>query len=104
MPGLLSGTESMCFGLSEPNAGSDASMIKTKATRDGDGWRINGRKIWTTNAPIADYCVIFAVTDSALAELKKGELRPLSLLLTAPDSPCSELSNCSATWVEMKPN
>ena len=72
MPGLLNGTQSMCFGLSEPNAGSDASMIKTKAEKDGDGWRISGRKIWTTNAPVADYCVIFAVTDSELAQQKKG--------------------------------
>ena len=72
MPGLLNGTQSMCFGLSEPNAGSDASMIKTKAEKDGDGWRISGRKIWTTNAPVADYCGIFAVTDSELAQQKKG--------------------------------
>ncbi len=71
MPGLLDGSKSMCFGLSEPNAGSDASMIKTKATRDGAGWRINGRKIWTTNAPIADYCVIFAVTDPEISEAKQ---------------------------------
>ena len=42
MPGLLDGSQSMCFGLSEPNAGSDASMIRTRATRDGDGWRISG--------------------------------------------------------------
>jgi len=72
MPGLLNGTQSMCFGLSEPNAGSDASMIKTKAEKDGDGWRISGRKIWTTNAPVADYCVIFAVTDNERAARKKG--------------------------------
>ncbi len=63
LPGLMDGSQSMCFGLSEPNAGSDASMIATKATPDGDGYRISGRKIWTSNAPIADYCVVFAVTD-----------------------------------------
>jgi alkylation response protein AidB-like acyl-CoA dehydrogenase len=63
LPGLMDGSQSMCFGLSEPNAGSDASMIATKATPDGDGFRISGRKIWTSNAPIADYCVVFAVTD-----------------------------------------
>src|SRR5512139_485160 len=57
LPGLMNGTKSMCFGLSEPNAGSDASMIATRAIRDGDGWRISGRKIWTSNAPVADYCV-----------------------------------------------
>ena len=72
LPGLLDGTQSMCFGLSEPNAGSDASMIKTRAEKEGDGWRINGRKIWTTNAPVADYCVLFAVTDKDLAQAKKG--------------------------------
>ena len=69
MPGLMSGTHSMCFGLSEPNAGSDASMIKTRAVRDGNGWKISGRKIWTSNAPVADYCVVFAVTDP---DIKRG--------------------------------
>ncbi|MGB1882001.1 MAG: hypothetical protein ACPHTD_14900, partial [Gammaproteobacteria bacterium] len=44
LPGLMDGSQSMCFGLSEPNAGSDASMIKTRAVRDGNGWRISGRK------------------------------------------------------------
>jgi alkylation response protein AidB-like acyl-CoA dehydrogenase len=70
--GLMDGTRSMCFGLSEPNAGSDASMISTRATRDGDGWRITGRKIWTSNAPVADYCVVFAVTDPDRAQAKRG--------------------------------
>ena len=62
---LMTGAKSMCFGLSEPNAGSDAAMIQTKAIPDGDGWIINGRKIWISNAPIADYCILFAVTDPA---------------------------------------
>ena len=55
LPELLSGRRSMCFGLSEPGAGSDASMIKTRAVADGDGWRISGRKLWTSNSPHADY-------------------------------------------------
>ncbi len=84
MGGLLDGRQSMCFGLSEPNAGSDASMIKTKAMREGDGWRISGRKIWTTNAPIADYCVIFAVTDSELAAAKRGGI---TAFIVPTDSP-----------------
>ena len=92
MPGLLSGTESMCFGLSEPN-GLNASMIKTKATRDGDGWRINGRKIWTTNAPIADYCDIRS-DRLGPSGAKKGELRPLSLLPRRLGFTVQQLSNC----------
>jgi len=72
MPGLMDGTQSMCFGLSEPNAGSDASMIKTRAVEDGNGWRISGRKIWTSNSPIADYCIVIAVTDPDRAAAKRG--------------------------------
>lgn len=84
MPGLMDGSQSMCFGLSEPNAGSDASMLKTRALRDGDGWRISGRKIWTSNAPIANYCVIFAITDADKAAQKKGGI---SAFIVPTDSP-----------------
>ena len=66
LPELMRGTKSMCFGLTEPNAGSDASMLATKAVEEGDGWRLSGRKIWTTNAPIADFCVVFAKTSSGI--------------------------------------
>ena len=62
LPGLMDGSKIMCFGLSEPGAGSDLSALATRAERDGDGWRISGRKIWTTHGPIADYCVVFART------------------------------------------
>ncbi len=84
MPGLMDGTRSMCFGLSEPNAGSDASMIRTHAERDGDGWRLSGRKIWTSNAPIADYCIVFAVTDAERARTRRGGI---SAFLVPTDSP-----------------
>jgi len=84
LPGLMDGSKSMCFGLSEPNAGSDASMIKTRARKDGDGWRISGRKIWTSNAPVADYCVVFAVTDARKAANKQGGI---SAFLVPTDTP-----------------
>jgi acyl-CoA dehydrogenase len=66
---MMAGEKSMCFGLSEPGAGSDASMIQTRARPDGSGWVIDGRKIWTTNSPVADFCVLFAATNPARKEI-----------------------------------
>lgn len=84
LPGLLSGEQSMCFGLSEPGAGSDATMIKTRAVADGDGWRITGRKLWTSNSPHADYCVVFAVTDPAAAAAHRGGISAFMVPTNAP--------------------
>ena len=63
---LASGKKLGCFALSEPEAGSDAAAQKTTAVRDGDGWLIQGTKNWITNGPVADTCVLFAMTDKAL--------------------------------------
>lgn len=85
---LMSGRKGMCFGLSEPGAGSDATMIRTRAVPDGDGWVIEGRKIWTTNSPIADYCIVFAVTDPERAASKQGGI---SAFLVPTDAPGFEV-------------
>jgi len=69
---LASGEKTLCFGLSEPDAGSDVFAMKTRAVRDGDDWILTGTKQWITNAPYADYAMIFAVTDEALAKQRKG--------------------------------
>lgn len=84
LAGLMSGETSMCFGLSEPGAGSDASMIRTRARREGEGWRITGRKLWTSNAPTADWCIVFAVTDAEKAARKAGGI---SAFLVPTDAP-----------------
>lgn len=84
LPGLLTGETSLCFGLSEPGAGSDASMITTRAVSEGEGWRITGRKLWTSNSPHADYCVVFAVTDAAAAAAHRGGI---SAFLVPTNSP-----------------
>jgi len=60
---LASGKALGCFGLTEPGAGSDAAALKTTAVRQGDHYVVNGTKNFITNAPVADYCVLFAVTD-----------------------------------------
>ena len=72
LSGLISGETMLCFGMSEPGAGSDAASLKTRAARSGEGWLINGRKIWTTHVPIADYCIVFAQTDPERAAAKQG--------------------------------
>lgn len=69
---MMSGRVGMCFGMSEPDAGSDPWMMSTRAVRDGDGWRINGTKQWITNGPHADYCYLFAVTNSELQSARAG--------------------------------
>ncbi|MCY4291522.1 MAG: acyl-CoA dehydrogenase family protein [Roseovarius sp.] len=53
----------VAYCITEPEAGTDVSQIRTTASRDGDGWRLNGGKIWIHNAPIADLAFVLAVTD-----------------------------------------
>lgn len=72
LPELLSGRKTQCFALSEPEAGSDIWSLKTHAEKRGKNWVINGIKQWITNAPYADYAVVFAVTDYDLLKAKKG--------------------------------
>src|SRR3954464_7961492 len=58
-----SGEWAPAFALSEPEAGSDPAAMRTVAVRDGDEWVINGAKNWITNSTIADFYVVFAITD-----------------------------------------
>ena len=81
---MMAGRTSMCFGLSEPGAGSDAAMLKTRAEPDGNGWRIHGRKIWTTNAPQADWVIVFAITDPERARRKAGGISAFLVPTSAP--------------------
>jgi acyl-CoA dehydrogenase len=63
LPDCASGEKSPAFCLSEPDAGSDPGAMRTSAEQDGSDWVINGTKNWITNAGIADFYVVFAVTD-----------------------------------------
>jgi acyl-CoA dehydrogenase len=60
---LMSADKSTCFALTEPEAGSDATRIRTKAVKDGNQWVIDGRKHFITGGEEADFAVVFAVTD-----------------------------------------
>jgi acyl-CoA dehydrogenase len=59
----IEGTRHSCFAITEPGAGSDARNIRTSAARDGDEWVINGEKTFITGGDIADFTMVFAVTD-----------------------------------------
>ncbi|MFA6451377.1 MAG: acyl-CoA dehydrogenase family protein [bacterium] len=72
LPRIASGEAIGCWGLTEPDAGSDALGIKTRATQDGDFWIINGRKTFITNAPIADYFIVIARTSGVPGEITGG--------------------------------
>lgn len=63
IPDAMSGKTTICFGLTEPGAGSDAGAMVTSAVEDGDSYILNGRKCFITMAPFSDYAVIFAKTD-----------------------------------------
>jgi alkylation response protein AidB-like acyl-CoA dehydrogenase len=65
LPRCASGEWSPAFALSEPEAGSDPGGMQTHAERDGDEWIINGTKNWISNLGIADFYIVFAVTDRA---------------------------------------
>src|SRR5262249_16854132 len=61
-----------CFGLTEPDSGSDPGSMKTRARRDGAGWVLSGTKMWITSAPIADLAVVWAKVDDGDASSIRG--------------------------------
>ncbi len=66
LPGLCSGEGLGCFGLTEPDTGSDAANLRTRATKTDNGWSISGQKMWISLGNAAEFALIFAQTDPAL--------------------------------------
>ena len=81
---IANGDKTLCFGLSEPDAGSDVFGMRTRAVRDGNDWVINGTKQWITNAPYADFAIVFAVTDEEKARTHKGGITGFFLPTSTP--------------------
>ena len=84
LPGLAAGTLIGCFGLTEPEAGSDPSGMKTVARKTADGYVINGAKMWISNAPIADVFVVWAKSDAHGGKIRGFVLDKGMPGLTAP--------------------
>ena len=84
LPGLCSGELIGCFGLTEPDAGSDPAGMKTRAEKTETGYRITGSKTWISNSPIADVFVIWAKSDAHDGKIRGFVLEKDQADLSAP--------------------
>jgi glutaryl-CoA dehydrogenase len=84
LPGLAAGTSIGCFGLTEPDAGSDPGGMKTTARKIDGGYVLNGAKMWISNSPIADVFVVWAKSDAHDGKIKGFVLEKGMKGLSAP--------------------
>ncbi|MEM8849026.1 MAG: acyl-CoA dehydrogenase [Pseudomonadota bacterium] len=84
LPGLASGDLIGCFGLTEPDAGSDPGGMKTRAEKTVDGYRLTGAKMWISNAPFADVFVVWAKSDAHGGKIRGFVLEKGLAGLSAP--------------------
>jgi acyl-CoA dehydrogenase len=81
---LGAGTTSMCFAMSEPDAGSDGWMMQTGAVPTNGGWTLNGTKQWISNGAHADLAIVFAVTDRHAARERRGGISAFVVPTSTP--------------------
>jgi alkylation response protein AidB-like acyl-CoA dehydrogenase len=107
LPGIIDGTAMWSIGMSEPDAGSDVASLRTRAVRDGDDWIVNGSKIWTSGAALADWCYLICRTDPQ-APPHKG-LSELVVDLRSPGVSISPITDatgsrhfCEVTYTDVR--
>jgi hypothetical protein len=72
LPPIARGESFFCIGMSEPNSGSDLASVRTRATRDGKGWRLNGQKIWTTHGHRCHHMIALVRTHGDVGDRQAG--------------------------------
>ncbi|TPX32748.1 hypothetical protein SmJEL517_g04252 [Synchytrium microbalum] len=82
MPGVLNGDIRIAFGLTEPSHGSDATWMETRGVKDGNGWRINGAKMWNTGLHVATHDFVFARTSG-----KDGDAFGITCFIVPTNAP-----------------
>lgn len=83
LPAICKGEQFFCIGMSEPGTGSDLASVRTRAVRTGNGWRVNGQKIWTTNSLNSHYMIALLRTSGTSDDRHQG-LSQLIIDLKAP--------------------
>ena len=94
LPRICTAEAFFCIGMSEPNAGSDLASVRTRAERTATGWRLSGRKVWTTNAPHSHFMIALVRTSGAPEDRHRG-LSQLIVDLSLPGihiAPIQDLS------------
>jgi acyl-CoA dehydrogenase len=89
---LLAGDFKSCFSMTEPGAGADPTLLATRAVRDGEGWVIDGHKWFSSNASIADFLIVVAVTDPDARPHQRA-----SMFVVPVDTPGVEIARDIAT-------
>ncbi len=84
LPRITAGEITFCIGMSEPDSGSDLFAAKTAAVRPNEGWRVNGRKLWTSNAHRSDYMIGLFRTSPATPENRRHGLTQFLVDLSLP--------------------
>lgn len=95
LPKIVAGQACFCIGMSEPDSGSDLFAAKCKATRTEGGWKVNGSKIWTTNAHRADYMIGLFRTSPPTADNRRHGLTSFLVDMRAPGISCNLIDQMS---------